>query len=100
MQYVNLGLLLLPVMTSQAAIVIRDGKSMDLNARDVVVGDVIDIKFGDRLPADVRIINAHSLKVGLLHRLTTNTPCPKNWDKFKCLFLRHVLFDFYYILQL
>lgn len=57
------SLLLLSVITAQAAIVIRDGKSMDLNARDVVVGDIIDIKFGDRLPADVRIINAHSLKV-------------------------------------
>ena len=31
---------------------------------DLVRGDVIDVKFGDRLPADIRVLSAQSLKVG------------------------------------
>jgi len=28
-----------------------------------VVGDVIEVKFGDRIPADIRITTAHGFKV-------------------------------------
>lgn len=36
---------------------------MHINAEDVVVGDVVEIKGGDRIPADLRIISASSCKV-------------------------------------
>ena len=29
----------------------------------MVVGDIVDIKFGDRVPADVRVISSHGFKV-------------------------------------
>ena len=29
----------------------------------LVVGDIIDVKFGDRVPADIRIIDSASFKV-------------------------------------
>ena len=29
----------------------------------MVVGDVVEVKFGDRIPADIRLINAHGFKV-------------------------------------
>lgn len=32
-------------------------------ANDLVVGDVVDIKFGDSIPADIRIIECQGLKV-------------------------------------
>ena len=35
----------------------------NLRAEELVVGDVIECKFGDRVPADIRIISAHSFKV-------------------------------------
>ncbi|KAL8623500.1 Sodium/potassium-transporting ATPase subunit alpha-3 [Nucella lapillus] len=47
----------------QKALVIREGEKLNVNAEELVVGDIIDIKFGDRLPADIRVIHAHGLKV-------------------------------------
>jgi sodium/potassium-transporting ATPase subunit alpha len=43
--------------------VLRDGKLQTINARDVVVGDVIQVKGGDRIPADIRVIEAAGMKV-------------------------------------
>lgn len=42
---------------------IRDGEKHTLSAEELVVGDVVEVKGGDRLPADVRIITAHGCKV-------------------------------------
>ena len=36
---------------------------MNLHAEELVVGDVIEVKFGDRVPADVRVLQAHGFKV-------------------------------------
>lgn len=46
-----------------AAVVRRGGKTSSIEASLLVVGDVIDIKLGDKLPADVRIISNQKLKV-------------------------------------
>lgn len=43
-------------MVPQQAVVMRGGEKKTTRAEDLVVGDIIDVKFGDRLPADVRII--------------------------------------------
>jgi len=43
--------------------VLRDGKMQTINAREVVIGDVIQVKGGDRIPADIRIIEASGMKV-------------------------------------
>ncbi|XP_044138588.1 sodium/potassium-transporting ATPase subunit alpha-3 [Bufo gargarizans] len=45
------------------ALIIREGEKMQLNAEEVVVGDLVEIKGGDRVPADLRIISAHGCKV-------------------------------------
>ncbi len=42
---------------------VRDGRKMTVKAEDLVVGDVVDVKFGDRLPADIRLIQVSGLKV-------------------------------------
>ena len=47
----------------QQALVIREGEKMQLNAEEVVVGDLVEVKGGDRVPADLRIISAHGCKV-------------------------------------
>lgn len=47
----------------QFAIAIRGGQKLTLKAEEIVVGDVIECKFGDRVPADIRVISAHGFKV-------------------------------------
>jgi len=50
-------------MVPQGANVLRDGKRLDINATECVVGDIVYVKFGDRIPADLRIIEARGFKV-------------------------------------
>lgn len=47
----------------QFATVIRQGEKLTLRAEDIVLGDVVEVKFGDRIPADIRIIEARGFKV-------------------------------------
>ncbi|XP_030032688.1 sodium/potassium-transporting ATPase subunit alpha isoform X1 [Manduca sexta] len=50
-------------MVPQFATVIREGEKLTLRAEDLVLGDIVEVKFGDRIPADVRIIEARGFKV-------------------------------------
>ena len=40
-----------------------------MRAEDLVVGDIIEVKFGDRVPADMRVLQAHSFKVSVVIRV-------------------------------
>lgn len=48
---------------SQQATVIRDGDKFQINADQLVVGDLVEMKGGDRVPADIRILQAQGCKV-------------------------------------
>lgn len=50
-------------LVPQQALVVRDGEKMNINAQQVVVGDLVEVKGGDRIPADLRIISASGCKV-------------------------------------
>ena len=50
-------------MLPQYAICIRDGQKITIKAEDLTLGDIIEIKSGDNIPADVRIIQANGFKV-------------------------------------
>ena len=43
--------------------VLRDGKVMEVDAVDLVLGDIVDIHGGDKTPEDIRIFESHGLKV-------------------------------------
>uniref|UniRef100_A0A8B9NZ97 Sodium/potassium-transporting ATPase subunit alpha n=1 Tax=Apteryx owenii TaxID=8824 RepID=A0A8B9NZ97_APTOW len=45
------------------ATVIREGDKFQIDANQLVVGDVVEIKGGDRVPADIRILSAQGCKV-------------------------------------
>lgn len=47
----------------QFALVIREGVKRLVGAENLCVGDIIEVKFGDRIPADMRIIFSRSFKV-------------------------------------
>lgn len=50
-------------LVPQFALVIRDGQKVTITAEELTVGDVVEVKFGDRMPADVRIIESRGFKV-------------------------------------
>ncbi len=50
------------LLTIQAS-VIRNGILFNIDSKDVVVGDFVVIDSGDRIPADIRLMEAHNLMV-------------------------------------
>ena len=50
-------------MVPQYALVMRDGKKITMKAEELTIGDVVEVKFGDRVPADIRVIEARGMKV-------------------------------------
>jgi sodium/potassium-transporting ATPase subunit alpha len=50
-------------MVPQEAVALRDGEKKNIGAEELVIGDVVYIKFGDRVPADVRVVEARGFKV-------------------------------------
>ncbi|XP_067909988.1 potassium-transporting ATPase alpha chain 2-like [Heterodontus francisci] len=51
------------MMVPQKALVIRDGEKQLITADKLVVGDIVQIKAGDQIPADLRLLSAQSCKV-------------------------------------
>ena len=50
-------------MVPQTASVIRGGKITEVEAEKLTIGDLIEVKGGDKLPADIRIVSCSSFKV-------------------------------------
>ena len=50
-------------MAAPTATVVRDGREVEVPARDLVPGDVVRLSAGDRVPADARLIEAINLQV-------------------------------------
>ncbi|XP_037944797.1 sodium/potassium-transporting ATPase subunit alpha-like [Teleopsis dalmanni] len=50
-------------MIPQFATVVRDGEKHIITAEHVVLGDIVEVKFGDRIPADIRIIESRNFMV-------------------------------------
>merc|ERR1712131_568429 len=50
-------------MVPQQALVIRGGEKKTLVAREIVLGDIIEVKGGDKIPADIRVIQSNGMKV-------------------------------------
>ncbi len=46
-----------------SAFVIRDGQKQTVKAEEVCRGDTVEVKFGDHIPADFRVIEARQFKV-------------------------------------
>jgi len=50
-------------LVPQYALVWRDGEKVTLKAEELTPGDIIEVKFGDRVPADIRVLEARGFKV-------------------------------------
>ncbi|MBM3119397.1 MAG: cation-translocating P-type ATPase [Chloroflexi bacterium] len=49
-------------MAAPTASVLRDGKEVEIPARELVPGDILLLRTGDKIPADARLIEAVNLK--------------------------------------
>merc|ERR1711899_719153 len=50
-------------LVPQYALVRRDGEKITMKASELTLGDVVEVKFGDRVPADLRVVEARGFKV-------------------------------------
>ncbi|WP_353892176.1 calcium-translocating P-type ATPase, SERCA-type [Proteinivorax hydrogeniformans] len=50
-------------MTSPKATVIRGGKEQKIDSSDIVVGDIVLLSGGDKVPADIRLIDSQNLEI-------------------------------------
>lgn len=50
-------------MVPPHATVIRAGEIMNIVSKELVLGDLVELKFGDQIPADIRIIKSQGFKV-------------------------------------
>merc|ERR1719193_542753 len=44
-------------------LVLREGEKINVKAEELAMGDVVEVKFGDRLPADIRVVETQGFKV-------------------------------------
>jgi sodium/potassium-transporting ATPase subunit alpha len=50
-------------LVPEYATVVRDGEARKVDASQLVIGDIVLVKGGDKIPADLRIIESNSMKV-------------------------------------
>jgi magnesium-transporting ATPase (P-type) len=53
----------LQALVSPRARVIRDGEITDIDSRHLVPGDTVQLASGDKVPADMRLVEAHNLHI-------------------------------------
>jgi Ca2+-transporting ATPase len=69
--------------SSPTATVIRFGKLHKIDAKDIVPGDMVVISEGDRVPADIRLVESFSLKVNEASLTGESVPVAKVTDSLK-----------------
>lgn len=67
-------------LSSPHARVIREGKQQMVDAKDLVVGDIIILQDGDYVPADARLLQSSSLKVEESALTGESVPSQKDAD--------------------
>ncbi|MEC0236408.1 HAD-IC family P-type ATPase [Paenibacillus kribbensis] len=58
--------------------VIRQGQHVELNAVELVPGDIVSLEEGDRVPADIRLINSWNMRVNESALTGESLPVEKN----------------------
>lgn len=67
---------------SSEATVLREERLLVIDAKDVVVGDIIFLKSGDKIPADGRLIRVSDLTINEAILTGESSPAEKNLDIF------------------
>ena len=67
-------------MTAPTTTIIRSGQKADISTKSVVVGDLLVLKQGDRVPADGRIVQGSNLEVNESSLTGESEPIRKNLE--------------------
>jgi magnesium-transporting ATPase (P-type) len=67
-------------MLSLEATVIRDGKRQTVPAEDLVPGDVVVLRSGDKVPADLRLVEVRELRIDEAMLTGESVPTEKSTD--------------------
>lgn len=67
-------------MTPPKAKVIRDGRTQEINAEELVPGDIVELEAGIYVPADCRLLECHNLKIEESSLTGETEPVLKNSD--------------------
>ncbi len=70
-------------LTASTSTIIRNGKQMEINNEDLLVGDVIKFSSGDMLPAEIRLLEAKDLYVLQSSLTGENEPAEKKVNNSK-----------------
>jgi magnesium-transporting ATPase (P-type) len=65
-------------MTRTVCLVLRDGSLHTIDSRDLVPGDIVQLQAGDRVPADLRLIDIRELRCD--EAMLTGESHPRNKD--------------------
>lgn len=68
---------------AQAVEVLRDGKTIEVDSSELVPGDRISLVEGEKIPADVRIVEAQSLRVDESQLTGESEPISKQIEQLK-----------------
>jgi magnesium-transporting ATPase (P-type) len=60
------------------ATVLRDGRAIEVDAEEVVPGDVVALESGQRVPADLRLLDGHGLEIEESLLTGESLPVPKD----------------------
>jgi sodium/potassium-transporting ATPase subunit alpha len=64
-------------MVPQTAVALRSGEFISINAEQLVTGDIVQVKFGDRIPADLRVVKSSGFKVDNSCLTGESEPCSR-----------------------
>ncbi|ABI56010.1 cation-transporting P-type ATPase [Alkalilimnicola ehrlichii MLHE-1] len=67
-------------MLSPMAVVVRDGKRREVPAAEIVPGDIIHLQAGDKVPADLRLLEAKNLRIEEAVLTGESVPVEKGLD--------------------
>jgi len=67
-------------MLSSHALVLREGRRINIGAEELVVGDIVFLQSGDKVPADCRLLKTKSLKIQEASLTGESVPVEKSAD--------------------
>jgi sodium/potassium-transporting ATPase subunit alpha len=65
-------------MVPHFAYVVRQGIRVEIGVGDLVVGDIVEVKYGDLIPADLRILESQDFKVDNSSLTGESEPCRRS----------------------